>query len=532
MSSVAVSLYRSIMKGTVLFGGTQIVSIVANVLRGKMVAVLLMTAGLGISSLYMNTLLPLQQFFAMGMPIAVVSAIAALPADDAAGRRLIHAHITAFRRCLMVLALMGVAFMVGVAPLLSRMSFGTTAHTTPYMLLSVALFFLIMESGETAVLQARRRMKQVAMRNVVNAAAGLLLGVPLYWWMGVDGIVPAIILSAAAVWTYSRIQTRRLRRAGEALTAAGSAEADAGEAPRQTLRETWALGRPIIALGFFMMLAGLLGNVTNYFVNNSIRYLGSLDDVGLYSAATSITSQYVGLVFAAMATDYYPRLSALVDKEAETKRLIRQQLELVLLIVTPLVVVLIITAPLLIRVLLTEEFLPLTGVVRLTGLAIICKAACFPLDYVSLARGHKRYFFWMEGVWCNAKTFIFIVGFYALWSVQNGDSTIADCGNGIAGLGNGIAGIGWGTLASGLVDVVVTTFMTHWVFGISSWRLQLRFFVPLFLGAGLCAAFSFSPSPAVAWGGMIASGAAVVGLCLWMLARRMNIKEWLSQRKG
>lgn len=495
MPSVAVNLYRSIMKGTVLFGGTQMVSILANVLRGKMVAVLLCSAGLGISSLYMSTLMPLQQFFSMGMPIAVVSAIAATSATGDEGRRMVSAQVTAFRRCLLLLALMGVVFMLLMAPVFSHVSFESDAHTVPYMLLSAALFFLIMESGETAVLQARRQMKQVAMRNVVNALVSLCVGVPFYWWLGVGGIVPAIILSSMAVWIYSRSQTLRLRLGQQ----------------HQSWSETWTLGRGIIALGFFMMLAALLGNVTHYAINASIRHLGSESDVGLYQASTSITSQYVGLVFAAMATDYYPRLSALTDNLREVKRLIRQQMELVLLIVTPLVAVLIVTAPLLIRILLTDEFLPLTGVVRLTGLAIICKAACFPLDYVSMAYGRKRYFFWMEGVWCNAKTFVCIVAFYYFW---------------------GIEGIGWGTLASGLIDVVVTTAMTQWCFGVSSWRLQLRLFLPLMLACALCAALSFCPSPWIGWGGMTLSAAAISAVCLWLLAKRVNIKEWLRNRKG
>lgn len=496
MSSIATNLYRSIMKGTVLFGGTQMVSIVANVLRGKMVAVLLCTAGLGVSSLYMSSLMPLQQFFSMGMPIAVVSAIAATAADNAAGRADVSRQISAFRRCLLVLALVGSLFLLGTSSLMSRLTFDDTGHTTGYMLLAIALFLLIMESGETAVLQARRQMKQVAMRNVVNALAGLFVGVPFYWLLGIEGIVPAIIASAFVVWIYSRYQTHRLQQDSPT--------------PRLSWSETWSLGRGIIALGFFMMLAALLGNLTNYAINASIRRLGSESDVGLYSAATSITSQYVGLVFAAMATDYYPRLSSLTDNLREVKRLIHQQMELVLLIVTPLVAVLIVTAPLLIRILLTEEFLPLTDVVRLTGLAIICKAACFPLDYVSMAYGRKRYFFWMEGVWCNAKTFVMIVVFYYLW---------------------GIEGIGYGTLASGLIDVLVTTVMTQWFFGISAWRLQLRMFLPLMLGGGLCAALSFSDSPWIGWGGMILTAVALSAVCLWLLAKRINIKEWMAQRR-
>ena len=493
MPSVAVNLYRSIMKGTALFGGTQMVSILANVLRGKMVAVLLLSAGLGISSLYMSTLLPLQQLFSMGMPIAVVSAIAAVSVTTDEGRSEVAARITAFRRTLLVLALLGVAFMVMTAPLLSQFTFDSSEYTLAYVCLSAALFFLIMESGETAILQARRSMKQVAMRGVVNALASLCVGVPFYWWLGTGGIVPAIILSAAVVWGYSRYQTHKL-----GMKQSG-----------QSWRTTWTLSRGIIALGFFMMLAALLGNVTSYLINTSIRHFGSLSDVGLYQASTSITSQYVGLVFAAMATDYYPRLSSVTERLEDVQRLVRQELELVLLIVTPLVLLLIVTAPLLIRILLTEEFLPLTGVVRLTGLSIICKAASFSLDYVSMAYGRKRYFFWMEGVWCNAKTFVIVVAFYYAM---------------------GIEGIGWAMLVNGLVDVVVATVMTQWVFSVSTWRLQLRYFLPLLLGVSLCAALSFSPSPWMAWGGMSLCAVALCAFCIWLLARRVHLMEWLRNR--
>lgn len=489
------SLYRSIMKGTALFGGTQMVSILAGVLRGKMVAILLCATGLGISSLYMSSIMPLQQFFAMGMPIAVVSAIAAASDEDEEGRRTIATRITAFRRTLLILALMGVAFMIVTAPLLSRLNFSSSDHTTAYMLLAAALFFLIMESGETAILQSRRLMKQVAMRSVINAMASLLMGVPLYWWLGTAGIVPAIILSTATVWLYSRYQTHR----------------HTPVAPHQSWSETWQLSRGIISLGFFMMLAALLGNITNNLINNGIRHFGTIADVGLYQASTSITSQYVGLVFAAMATDYYPRLAATTQRLADVKRLVHQELELVLLIVTPLVLALIVTAPLLIRILLTAEFLPLTGVVRLTGLAIICKAACFPLDYVSMAYGRKHYFFWIEGVWCNVKTLLLIVSFYRLW---------------------GIEGIGWATLVSGLIDVIVTTTLTRYVFGISTLRLQLHFFLPLLLGAALCATFSFNPTPLICWGGMLTTATAVSAVSLWLLAQRINLTDWLRQRRN
>ena len=37
-----------------------------------------------------------------------------------------------------------------------------------------------------------------------------------------------------------------------------------------------------------------------------ISRMGSIDDVGLFNAGFTIVNTYVGLVFTAMATDYYP----------------------------------------------------------------------------------------------------------------------------------------------------------------------------------------------------------------------------------
>lgn len=478
--------YRSIMKGTALFGGVQLFNAIVGVLRGKLVAIFLGTVGMGISSLYMSTLMPLQQIFSIGMPMAIVSVIAAASVASATEKAQMHAQVEAYRRSLGLLSLVGVMTMLVFAPLFSMTSFGDIHHWRAYVGLSIGLFFMIMDSAETSVLQARHHMKSVAVRSVVNALAGLLIGVPLYVLWGVRGIVPAIVVSAAVVWAFARWQTHRhgfLRI-------------------QQRWADTWRLSRGIMMLGFFMMLAGLLGNITTYVVNAFISRVGGVEDVGLYQAATSITSQYVGLVFAAMATDYYPRLSALAGDRRAAGVLVRRQLEVVLLIVAPLVALLVASAPWLIRVLLTEEFMPLTGIVRLMGLALVCRAACFSMDYVSIASGHKRYFFWMEGVWCNVKTLVVTLVAYYYW---------------------GLEGLGWAALLSGVIDVVVTTVMTRWYFGITTWPILLRMFLPLVAALSLCTWLSFQAEPALSLGGTIACTAVLSAISLVLLRRRAKM---------
>ena len=54
--------YKSIMKGTAIFGGTQFFAILVNLIRGKLVALFLGPEGMGISSLMMSSMNTIQQF--------------------------------------------------------------------------------------------------------------------------------------------------------------------------------------------------------------------------------------------------------------------------------------------------------------------------------------------------------------------------------------------------------------------------------------------------------------------------------------
>ena len=51
-----------------------------------------------------------------------------------------------------------------------------------------------------------------------------------------------------------------------------------------------------------------------------ISKTGSLSDVGLYNAGLAIVDGYVGMVFTAMATDYFPRLSGVIGDDSKWKQ--------------------------------------------------------------------------------------------------------------------------------------------------------------------------------------------------------------------
>ena len=144
-----------------------------------------------------------------------------------------------------------------------------------------------------------------------------------------------------------------------------------------------------------------------------------MEDVGLFQAANSLTSQYVGVVLSALAMDYFPRLSEVQHDNVRMAQVVNRQAEVVSLITAPLCMALIATAPWVIRILLTDEYLPAVPMMRWLGLGILLQLIQFPLGYVYAAKGNKKVFFWLEAIWGNMVWLICSVGFF-YWSDRSG----------------------------------------------------------------------------------------------------------------
>jgi len=152
----------------------------------------------------------------------------------------------------------------------------------------------------------------------------------------------------------------------------------------------------MIKLGIYMTLAGFMASLSSYVLNVFISNRGGVEQVGLYKAGWGVIGQYTSIVFAAMATDYFPRLAAIKSNNAEIKVLVRQQGETALLILTPLLSLLIVAMPLVIRILYTPAFLPVVMFANLTILGMQFKAISWAMGYVYLAKGDGQLFLILE----------------------------------------------------------------------------------------------------------------------------------------
>lgn len=457
------SAYRSIMKGTAIFGGVQVFQILLGLIRGKLVALFLGAAGMGVASLLTATCSMIQQFASLGLNMVAVRDISVSNASNDLEKS--SSIVKAVLRAIRLTGIVGALFTAAFAKGLSIATFGNENYYWHFVALSVSVFFALMSNGENAVLQGFRRLKSLAARNLAGGIIGLVVGVPLYYWKGEEGIVPSMIISGFILYLFSWYGRKKITLLPLS----------------QTWKETSTICRSIIVLGLLMTFASCLGMVANYLILGFINSHGSIANVGFYNAANSITMQYCGMVFSAMGTDYYPRLSGLVNDRKATIELVSQQTELIILIIVPLSMVIFFLAPIIIRVLLTEEFLPVIDLVRYMALGLIFKAFCFPMGYLAMAKGDRIYYFLTEGIWTNIKTpLIFIAGYYYF----------------------GLIGLGYAAVLNSLVDVLVVSVLTNWRYKIHLNRSFYLFCIPLLITEIICFCCSFVDNPYWSYGSM------------------------------
>ena len=390
--------YGNILKRISAFGGVQVFNILINIARGKFVALFLGPAGMGISQLLTSSTNTIQQLSSLGLNLSIVKETASRKDDS---ESLPHAMATA-RRLILLTSALGAALCLILSPLLSLWTFGDYSYTLSFVALSVMVALMVAANGHLALLQGMGEVKRLSKASLAGGLAGLFCGVPLYYFFGADGIVPAMIILALAIFLFYYISFRK------------SVKAD-------SIKFSWSSHKPIVkklvSLGLVLMVGSLVGTFTNYAINIFVRAYGSEEMVGLFQSANSITNQYVGVIFSALALDYFPRLSSVSHDTRKLCEVVNRQAEIVILIVTPLVLLLMLTAPLVIQILLTDSFLEVTPLMRWLGFGVLVQSVSFPMGYILIAKDNRKVYIWLEVVFSNLMWIACSMGFFYLYSL-------------------------------------------------------------------------------------------------------------------
>jgi len=372
------SSYRQIFKATSVFGGVQVFNIIISIIRSKIVATLLGPAGMGISGLLLATTGLVSSLTNFGLGTSAIRDIAV--ANETNNPEKIERVISVFRKLVWITGFLGMATTILFSPYLSEITFGNKDYTIGFIILSCTLLFTQLISGQDVLLQGMRKLNQLAKANMYGAFFGLMTSFPLYYAYGIKGIIPAIVLSSivtlAITWYFAR--SIKIRTAPISL--------------KQSIVE----GKPMLRMGIMLSISGLITMGVSYIVRIYISNTGGLVDVGLYNAGFAIIGTYVGLVFTAMATDYYPRLTGVAHDNQKISEVVNHQAEIALLILSPILCVFLVFINWVVVLLYSSEFLAVSEMIHWAALGMYFKAASWSIGFIILAKGDSKLFLWSE----------------------------------------------------------------------------------------------------------------------------------------
>lgn len=388
------SNYRSIFKATSLFGGVQVYQIFIGVIKSKFIAVLLGPAGMGIMGLYQSTVDLVKSVSSFGLEQSGVRDIS--EANGSGDTKRIGNTVSTVRKLVWLTGILGLALTLVSSPLLSRLTFGTGDYTWGFAILSITLLIDQLCVGQRVLIQGMRRLKDLAKATAIGSTIGLAISVPLYYLIGVNGIVPTMILTSLTAMLISWFYSRKIQT----------------EYVKVTIKKALANGRSMIKMGISLSISGILVTLCAYILRWFIRGQGGVEAVGLFTAGYTIMTTYVGMVFRAMATDYYPRLAAVNKDNGRCKEIINQQGEVAILILSPLVISCIALMPFIIRIIYSAEFLSATDYVLWAIMGMMFKAVSWSIAFGFIAKAAARLFIVNETFANLAMLILQVVGYY------------------------------------------------------------------------------------------------------------------------
>ncbi|MBQ8066359.1 MAG: oligosaccharide flippase family protein [Prevotella sp.] len=387
--------YSHVLKYTGIFGGVQGLTMLISLVRNKFMALLLGAEGMGFASLMSSV----QNFSALSTNLGIsFGAVPRLSELHEQPDKLAY-NIQIIRIWSLIAAALGFLFSIVISPLINNITFTWGNHTVHYAMLGVSVALMAITGGETAILKATRRLGSLAKIQVFGLLISLVIVLPLYYFFRHSGVVPALVLMALVNMLLTIGYSYRCHPLHL-------------EYDRAWLRD----GFGMIRLGLAFVIAAAIGSAAEMLIRAFLNVDYGLDAVGFYNAGYMITLTYAGLVFTAMESDYFPRLSAVNHDIQASNATVNRQIEVSLLLLSPMLVALLMMLPVLIPTLFSNEFLPVVGMTQVAVLAMFFKVLTLPVAYITLARGYSMSYLLLETTYYVVLVGCVVLGF-RLWGI-------------------------------------------------------------------------------------------------------------------
>ncbi len=260
---------------------------------------------------------------------------------------------------------------------IAHLVFGDSQAAGDITWLALGVALSVAAASQLAYLKGMRMIGDLARVNIITGFIATVLGIiAIFLWRN-SGVTVLVLLVPLTTFVTGYYFVARANRT-------------LAKIPRPACIELAAEFRGLTLLGIAFMLSALAMTGAELAVRSMVQQRLGEEALGQFQASWSIGMIYLAVILGALATDYYPRLTGIINDRQAANRTINQQSEAVLLLCAPLLLGVLSLAPWVVRLLYSVEFVPAVDILHWQLLGDTLKILNLPLGYVVIAKGAGR----------------------------------------------------------------------------------------------------------------------------------------------
>lgn len=482
--------YKKGLKGIAVFGSLQLYKIILSIITTKISAIFLGPAGSGIYGLISSMLITSETVASCGLSTSAVKDFS--QAQASGDNKKISATYTSLNRLSFLTGLGGAIGVIIFSSRLSLLAFGTQEYASWLNILSVTILINQLTSGQGAFLCGLRHFRLVARQRIVGGTISALITICSYYLLGIDGIVPTILLTSITNFIVSYAIAQRVKL------------------PKFRIGfiESLHLGLPMLKMGITIGISYAVMSLTGFLIRAYISHTSDIVTVGLFTASFSLINTYLGLVFSSIESDYYPRLSAAFKDSQEYKAVMLKEMELLLILLTPLIAILIVFAQPVLAIFYSSKFFDAKTIIGWSAFSMLIRVPGWAMSIGIICSGKSKLYLKNQLGFCIYQLVLNIIGFSI----------------------GGLTGLGVSFVIAQIIFLLQNFYIQNKTNGLI---FNTKFLRMLLLSSGsifgLCLLSTFANPLLLYWGGGIMS-IIIIYYCFDGLNKRMPITKLIKTK--
>ena len=352
-----------------------------NMVRAKVLAILLGPGGTGIIGLYSTTTDLVNTISGLGLTSSAVKNIASANAET--DKTSIRKTLFVYRWLVRITTILAALCMFFFSGFISERTFGSVEHKSGIQWMSLVVLFTGITNGQFALLQGLRRIKDLALARIIGAFVGSIICITLIYFFRKQGIVPFLIAGAASTVLLSWFFAQREK--------ISSMKVDFKEFRLRSVG--------LLSMGFAFLVSGLSVSISAYYSRILISKSFSITDLGLYTACWTLSAMYVNFILSAMGADFYPRLAGIINDHQKTNKLVNDQAEIGIAMAIVGIVGVISFSPFILKLFYSDHFSSAWHLLQWMTAGMAIKVISWPLGFIVVSKGKAKLFVLLEVSW-------------------------------------------------------------------------------------------------------------------------------------